>query len=167
MYFCDHLLKSDLGGMVFGFLCGLSTMQRLSADFFLAPEENHWWSITKNLFWRFFGIIISFLGIAAAIIYLLESDGKPATCNACKALSCVPFPPWASAEDKWWYCDDCGSVSADAKFNSQSGRFEQLFIHCPGSTTVTMNLDETITQTDKGWLESNLPRFCRMNCPGI
>jgi hypothetical protein len=51
----------DLGGMAIGLLCGLSTMERLSSDFF-GMEENCW-SQTKQIVVRFLGLIISVIGI--------------------------------------------------------------------------------------------------------
>ena len=91
--------------MIFGFLCGLSTMGRVSTGFF-GPEKRGFWNTTKRNVFRYFGIIISVVGIAIASTFLLEGDGVTNPCNFCGVISCVPFPPWRSNDDKWWYCDD-------------------------------------------------------------
>uniref|UniRef100_A0A7R9WA06 rhomboid protease n=1 Tax=Pseudictyota dubia TaxID=2749911 RepID=A0A7R9WA06_9STRA len=152
---------THLGGMVFGFLCGLSTMERIASDFF-GVEERRCWSITKNIIARFFGIIISIVSIMAATIVLLEGDGVTSPCHTCNTLSCVPFPPWSEKDDKWWYCDDCGDVTADAKIDPTTGAFNQLDLKCPDGQRATFDLD--VPQTDKAWLEGHLPKFCRQHC---
>ena len=44
----------------------------------------------------------------------MEGDGANTPCKSCGALSCVAFPPWADYDNKWWYCDECGSATASA-----------------------------------------------------
>jgi hypothetical protein len=96
----------DLGGMVIGLLCGLSTMERLPTDFF-GMEENCW-SQAKQICVRFLGLIISVISIIITAIILLGGDGTTNPCPSCTWLSCVPFPP--AANEKWWFCDQCGAV---------------------------------------------------------
>jgi len=154
---------THLGGMVYGFLCGLSTMERVSSDFF-GVQEQKCWSTFKNIFARFFGLIVSIGCIMATTIILLEGDGVTNPCEACSALSCVPFPPWSPQDDKWWYCDDCGAVTADARVNPATGIFHQLDMTCPDGSIENIDL-EHMESKDKAWLESNLPTFCRKYCP--
>ena len=103
---------THMGGMLFGFLCGMSTMERVSHAFF-GVEEKRCWGTFKNIFARFFGLIISIAGIMAATIILLEGDGVTNPCESCSALSCISFPPWNPQDNRWWYCDDCSQVTAE------------------------------------------------------
>lgn len=95
---------THLGGMVYGFLCGLSTMQRLSSDFF--GMEDTALSRAKHFVAKFFGIIISVFALGVTLALLLNMDSSSAPCPECTWLSCVPFPPWENATNKWWYCDE-------------------------------------------------------------
>ena len=103
---------NHIGGLIFGFLCGMSTMERVSHAFF-GVEEKRCWGTFKNIFARFFGLIISIAGIMAATIILLEGDGVTNPCESCSALSCISFPPWNPQDNRWWYCDDCSQVTAE------------------------------------------------------
>lgn len=151
----------DLGGMVIGLLCGLSTMERLSSDFF-GMEENCW-SQTKQIIVRFLGLIISVIGIIIAAVILLEGDGESTPCPGCAWMSCVPFPPWESQSNKWWYCDDCGRITAEI-FHSPS---LHLQLDCPDGTNVAVGLDATSEELDREQLERDLPAYCRELCPSV
>ena len=154
-----------MGGMIFGFLCGMSTMERVSSDFF-GVEEKRCWSTFKNIFARFFGLIISIAGIMAATIILLEGDGVTNPCESCSALSCISFPPWNPQDNRWWYCDDCSQVTAEARINPATGVFHALDMTCPDGTIESIDLSD-LGSKDKAWLERNLPNFCRQNCKSI
>lgn len=150
----------DLGGMAIGLLCGLSTIERLPSDFF-GMEENCW-SQTKQIVFRFLGVIISVISIIVTAIILLEGDGQTTPCTSCTWLSCVPFPPWEGPGEKWWYCDDCGRVSAEIV---QSPSLH-LQLDCPGGTNVAVGLDSN-EAIDREELEMQLPSYCREYCPNI
>lgn len=154
------LTYTDLGGMAIGLLCGLSTMERLSSDFF-GMEENCW-SQTKQIVVRFLGLIISVISIIITAVILLEGDGESTPCPNCTWLSCVPFPPWESQSDKWWYCDDCGRVTAEI---IQSPSLH-LQLDCPDGTNVAVGLDSD-RGVDRDKLERDLPSYCREFCPNI
>lgn len=156
---------THMGGMIFGFLCGMSTMERVSSDFF-GVEEKRCWSTFKNIFARFFGLIISIAGIMAATIILLEGDGVTNPCESCSALSCISFPPWNPQDNRWWYCDDCSQVTAEARINPATGVFHALDMTCPDGTIESIDLSD-LGSKDKAWLERNLPNFCRKNCNSI
>eukprot|EP00934_Nitzschia_sp_Nitz4_P009378 Nitzschia sp. Nitz4//scaffold3_size479765//314738//316522//NITZ4_000130-RA/size479765-snap-gene-1.411-mRNA-1//-1//CDS//3329550848//9368//frame0 len=149
---------THLGGMAFGLLCGLSTMERLPSDFF-GMEENCW-SRAKQLSVRFLGLVVSVIGIIIAAIILLEGDGTTTPCPGCKFLSCVPFPPWESHSEKWWYCDDCGTVSAEIV----SSPSLHLQMDCPDGTNVAIGLEDG-AELDTAALEEELPSYCREYCP--
>lgn len=144
--------------MVYGFLCGLSAIERVSTDFF--GEEEGWFTRSKHFFFRFFGIIVSFVAILLTLIFLLQGDGETTPCPSCTWLSCVPFPPWTEDDGKWWYCDDCGRVTA----NIITRPYLHLEIDCPSGSIAEVNL--TSTTLDRAYLERQLPSYCREFCLG-
>ena len=146
----------DLGGMVFGLLCGLSTMERLSGDFF--GMEESCFARTKHVLVRFLGLIISIVLIVITLIILLQGDGETAPCPNCQWLSCVPFPPGKDTE-KWWYCDDCGRVTAEI----MDAPTLHLLLDCPQGTSVAVGLETEQVNREK--LEAELPSYCREYCP--
>ena len=102
---------THFGGMILGFLCGLSTIQLVSPRFF--GDEHHYFYCVKLLFFRSFGLIVSMTGIIASSIVLFAGDGKTNPCSTCTYMSCIAFPPWTDKNDKWWYCDDCIQATAE------------------------------------------------------
>ena len=151
-----------LGGMFYGFLCGMSTMQRLNTNFFGLDEEACT-KRAKHFFMRFFGIIVSMVTLTATLIVLLQGDGETNPCPNCTWLSCVPFPPWRDATHKWWYCDECGRVTADLVSEPEL----HLDLHCPESDTiVSVNLTD-MGDVTRSTLQKNLPTFCRYYCLGL
>jgi len=151
---------THLGGMGIGFLCGISTMERLPSDFFGIQQD--WVTKTKQIVIRFFGLIVSIIGILVATIILLEGDGETTPCPSCSWLSCVPFPPWNDYSERWWYCDDCGRVSAEIVTQPSL----HLDLECPDGTSVDVNLDPG-TKVDKAELEQKLPAYCRDFCQEV
>lgn len=145
--------------MAYGFLCGLSTMDRLSSDFF--GMEESFLTQLKNFLARFFGLIISFFSIIITLVILLQSDGDNITtpCPNCAWLSCVPFPPWEDENNKWWYCDSCNRVSAEIVTQPNL----HLAIDCPSGSVAEVDLSNH-TRVDRDSLQKNLPTFCRAAC---
>jgi membrane associated rhomboid family serine protease len=149
---------THLGGMVFGFLCGLSTMERLSSDFF--GMEQSCCMKTKQIIVRFFGVIVSVIGILIATIILMEGDGQYTPCPSCTWLSCVPFPPWQGAANKWWYCDDCERVTANIIQEPNL----HLELICPDGTSVAVGIETEFSAIDRNQLIKELPSYCREYC---
>lgn len=144
--------------MAIGFLCGISTMERLSTDFFGIDQTC--WSRTKQVVIRFFGLIISIIGIMVAAIILLQGDGETTPCPECTWLSCVPFPPWNAYDDRWWYCDDCGRMTAEIVQTPSL----HLAMNCPDGSSVPVEIDADF---DRNELERKLPDYCREYCPEV
>jgi hypothetical protein len=149
---------TDLGGMIYGFLCGVSTMERLSRDFF--GIETTCVAKSKQIVIRFFGLIISVIGIIVTTIILLNGDGQTNPCAACTWMSCISFPPWNDYSNRWWYCDDCGLVKADIITNPSP----HLDIACPDGTSVPVEISAAY---DRHQLERELPTYCREYCPDV
>jgi hypothetical protein len=149
--------RSDLGGMIYGFLCGLSTIERLSADFFGIDDD--FMSRAKQLLMRYLGLLVAFVAIISTLIVLLKGDGVTTPCPKCTYLSCVPFPPWEDESQKWWYCDDCGRVTADIVIEPTP----HLDMFCPGGPLANVYL--TVEEiNDRVQLKKNLAGLCRTYC---
>lgn len=156
---------THLGGMVYGFLCGLSTMERLPLAFFGVPTNccSHF----RNIMVRLSGLILSIILIMLTTGLLVDDfDISKNPCTNCRYVSCVPFPPWAEDSEKWWYCDDCGGVTADAKRNPTTGYFESMDLNCPNGDVVMLDL-EGDEIADENWLVKQLPTFCRDECDDL
>ena len=148
----------DLGGMIYGFLCGLSTIERLSSDFF-GLDNDALMTRAKQMFIRSLGLLLTFVSILATLIVLLKGDGISTPCPSCTWLSCVPFPPWESANDKWWYCDDCNRVSADIIPEPTL----HLQLYCPSGSSAIVDLQQEGTY-DRFEIKQNLATYCRQHC---
>jgi membrane associated rhomboid family serine protease len=155
---------THLGGMVYGFLCGLSTMERLSAGFFGVRQDicTH----VKDLFVRFFGIFICVASIMATTVLLIESRAQTSPCTGCRYLSCLPMPPWKGDLDKWWYCDDCAMTEAEARKDQTTQLFDQITLTCPNKGISVVDLSDSPV-ADKAFLSKNLPLYCREHCENV
>ena len=164
---CKHRTKIDLGGMIFGFMCGTSTMHRISTTMFEAEKRMTLWTTFKQHFSRYFGIILTSAIMIASFVLLMQGNGESIPCESCRAISCVEFPPWADENNKWWYCDDCYLVAADARKNvnastASTDLFDQVTVTCPYGDVFTLDIDDR----SKEWMENQLPNWCRSHCPG-
>ena len=155
---------THLGGMVYGFLIGLSKLERLSKAFF--GVQKGLMSKVQNGLVRFFGTILSIVFIIITFVVLIRSDGKRTPCQGCRYVSCVPFPFWAEYEDKWWYCDDCDLVTADAVQNTQTNFYSSMNMTCPDGEVTFIELAEDAI-SDQAFLRKQLPEFCRANCENL
>uniref|UniRef100_A0A6V2QST7 rhomboid protease n=2 Tax=Ditylum brightwellii TaxID=49249 RepID=A0A6V2QST7_9STRA len=155
---------THMGGMLYGFLCGLSTMERLSSDFFGIPTN----LVTRlrNVLCRFMGLILSVVLIMVTTALLVESDGMTSPCPNCRYASCVKFPPWNADDNKWWYCDDCTTVTASLPTSESTGFIESITLTCPDGALEFIDLsDEEIT--DREFLSRQLPNYCREYCSNL
>lgn len=150
--------STDLGGMAYGILCGMCTIQRLSADFFGVTDEG-WKAQAKQIVTRFFGIIISLVSIVTTLVVLFQGDPSKSPCPECTWLSCVPFPPWGKYDEKWWYCDECGRVTADVVSKPSL----HLEVDCPSGVIAYIDLNES--DYDRNRVQKKLPQYCRVYCP--
>jgi len=160
----------DLGGMIFGFMWGTSTMHRISTDMFESHpnRSNSIRTTIQRHFSKYFGIILTSTLMLTAFIVLMQGDGYSTPCKACSAISCVAFPPWADENSKWWYCDGCTEISADVRINSSTNEFDQLTLYCPYGDIFTLDIDDGMAGgKEKKWLENQLPKWCRSHCVGI
>jgi hypothetical protein len=76
----------------------------------------------------------------------------------------VPFSPWAREDKKWWYCDDCSQVTADAKLDPSG--YYSFSITYPNGEIEDIDLSDQLA-TDRQWIQSQLSILCRKNCDQV
>jgi membrane associated rhomboid family serine protease len=178
---------THLGGLMYGFLCGLSTIDRLKASFF--GVSNTTLTMIRNNLISFSGLILSIVLILTTTVLLIQSDGETSPCSSCRYISCVPFPPWSESKfgilsfillvkksslsvrlshvDKFWYCDDCDQVTADARKNDpMSLFFDEMDLTCPDGTLETVDISSQRLE-ESSEIRSNLANYCRQYCDDI
>lgn len=153
---------THLGGMVYGFLCGLSTIHIISPRFF--GDDSHRCHKCKLFSFRSIGLLVCITGIIASSFVLFSGDGETNPCTTCTKLSCVTFPPWADNENKWWYCDNCGLATANGTLDMETGKFVGLNLNCPDGTAQIVGIDDSLANADEAGLEVMLPMLCREYC---
>jgi hypothetical protein len=150
-----------MGGMIYGFLCGLSTLSYLSRTFF--GVSTGFWVKTRMTIVRLLGIIISLSAILVTFGVLLNG-GENVKCSPCRFISCVPFPFWTARDNKWWYCDDCASrASAEVLFSSSTDTM--ITMTCPNNATTSFSLGYAVNNGDA--VSPQLPKLCRIHCEDI
>jgi hypothetical protein len=149
---------THLGGMIYGFLCGLSTIQLVSPRFFGNSGNKR-----KLFLFRSVGLFVCMAGIIVSSAVLFSGDGLTNPCVSCTYMSCVSFPPWEGKNEKWWYCDECSRASAEGTVDTSTGKFIQLSISCPNGSTETVGVDDLWPQDELG-LQEILPMLCREHC---
>lgn len=155
---------THLGGFMYGFCCGISTIERLAVGFFGINADKC--SRLGSTVMRFFGLIISIIAIMVTTVVLVQSDGVTSPCHGCRYISCVPFP--FKAEEKWWYCDDCDVVAADLfrKSDGEDGLIEQINLYCPnGEVEEILIAGDGVYETEV--LQRALPTYCRAHCEEV
>lgn len=150
---------THMGGFLYGLCCGLSTIEQLAVGFFGLTSGKL--SRFRNTFVRFFGLIFSVVAIMVSTVLLVQSDGSTSPCNACRYVSCIPFP---FGEDKWWYCDDCDFVTADLfQATNGSGLYEVVELTCPDGNLTEIAIHEE-GYTEREDVRRELPSYCRQHC---
>eukprot|EP00550_Attheya_septentrionalis_P000154 CAMPEP_0198288292 /NCGR_PEP_ID=MMETSP1449-20131203/6839_1 /TAXON_ID=420275 /ORGANISM="Attheya septentrionalis, Strain CCMP2084" /LENGTH=600 /DNA_ID=CAMNT_0043986405 /DNA_START=279 /DNA_END=2081 /DNA_ORIENTATION=+ len=155
---------THLGGMLYGLLCGFSTLERMPLNFFGVNQD--YMAQTRNLCIRFGGLIMCALLILLTTLLLAASDGYTTPCSGCRYASCAPFPPFAAEDKKWWYCDDCHQISALPNLNIQTGFYDSLSLTCPDGDVVEIDLLGRQISKEKD-IQKKMTGFCRSNCDDV
>ncbi len=154
---------THVGGGLYGFLCGFSTLERLGLGFFGIATGKC--ATLRNHLVKFLGFIVSVVLIMITTIVLSHSNGVNSPCPKCRYISCIPFPPGNA--NKWWNCDDCGSVTADAFKASATAQYYNLVdLTCPNGQVVDINVLADMI-SDINVIQSNLPTYCRKHCADV
>ena len=65
---------------------------------------------------------------------------------------------------KWWYCDDCSKITADAKLDDSG--YYSLSMTCPDGQIEDIDLSSQLV-TDRQWIRKQLPGMCRKHCDQV
>jgi len=155
---------NHLGGMIFGFLVGLSIMKKISSGFF--GERKGFVEHLRSVFVRFFGLIICVIAIMISLIVLAESKGTTISCDSCQYFSCVPFPPWKPKSERWWNCDDCGLSTATVVKSLLGTEKTFLLLTCPDKQVEIVDISEEDI-LDVETVSMRLPSYCLNYCENI
>lgn len=151
---------THLGGMIYGFLCGLSTIKLVSPRFFGGSCHK-----CKRVLYRSFGVLVCVACLIASSVVLFSGDGVTNPCPSCTKISCVTMPPWADSESKWWYCDNCDVATANGTLDSATEKFVELNITCPDKSFQVLNTpNDSWSNANQAELEEMLPTLCRQHC---
>uniref|UniRef100_A0A7S3L8V8 rhomboid protease n=1 Tax=Amphora coffeiformis TaxID=265554 RepID=A0A7S3L8V8_9STRA len=157
---------THLGGGLYGFCCGLSTIEAAVIGFF--GYKATYCDQIRSFLIRFFGLIASVIFIMLTTAWLASSEPGENPCPGCRYFSCVPFPWWSS--DKWWQCDDCDSVTANLISNSGSEFYSRINLTCPNNETEIIDVSGSMIPATAESLEemaSKLPGYCRDYCSEV
>lgn len=152
---------THLGGLVYGILCGFSTIEPLPVGFFGVHATP--WGKVRKVTRRYGGLILSVILIIATIAILATMNVNEPPCNWCRYISCIPFP--FHVQDKWWYCDDCDSVTATLYKNNYSDSvYDMIDLVCPDGQIEEIQVGDK-NYSDREVIRSQLPTYCREYCP--
>ena len=152
---------AHMGGLVYGFLLGLTILKRLPLSFFgKASGINHKMRI---LFLRAFGAATAAFLIIMSAALLDRSDGITSPCFNCRYISCIPFP--IRNDKKWWNCDGCDAVAADVYFDERGDDYYgKVDVFCPnGGGIATVDIYD-LKSTTGNEIIGNLPGYCQEYC---
>jgi hypothetical protein len=94
---------------------------------------------------------------------ILATNKGVTPCSACRYISCVPFPFFV--EDKWWYCDDCDSVTANLyKAKANDTAYNMVELTCPNGALETIPINVTQFSFSRDAIVKELPTYCRDFC---
>jgi hypothetical protein len=149
-----------LGGLVFGMLIGIASLQRVEFGFF---------GFKKSCFQKFltfirktWGIIVTLCLLVFSTVWLFEfSDGYTTVCHGCRYVNCVSMPFWYDINDRWWHCDDCMSTYGTANYLENRGYYE-VELTCPSGKEVLVTPTNPVFTLDE--LNAVLPSYCREFC---
>ena len=152
---------THLGGLMYGFFCGLSTIESAVVGFF--GYKATCCDNVRSFLIRFFGLIASVVFIMMSTAWLASSEVGENPCPNCRYFSCIPFPWWD--EDKWWHCDDCDRVTADL-YRSGTDFYDSISLTCPNKEVQFIDVSgDGIATSDE--MRTSLPDYCRDFCTEV
>ena len=149
-----------MGGFFYGALCGFAIIERISLK--KKPRKENKLAIRLRMTRTIISCLSILLALKISSLYLLTGDGVTSPCSICRYTSCVSFPPWNDENDKWWYCDNCGTSTANVQ-KSDEGYYELLLLNCPDDTQVGIDVSSYYTDSESE-IQNMLPFLCRANC---
>ena len=149
-----------LGGLVFGMLFGIASLQRVEFGFF---------GFKKSCFQKFltfirktWGLLVTLCLLVFSTVWLFEfSDGYTTVCHGCRYVNCVSMPFWYDINDRWWHCDDCMTTFGTASYLDGRGYYE-VDMTCPSGKEVLVTPANPVYTLKE--LNEILPSYCREWC---
>jgi membrane associated rhomboid family serine protease len=154
---------THLGGLMYGFCCGLSTIEAAVVGFF--GYKASCCDQARSSIIRFFGLIASVVFIMLTTAWLASSEVGENPCPNCRYFSCIPFPWWS--EDKWWHCDDCDRVTADLyRVDAAPTFYDSISLTCPNDEVEFVDVSaDQLSSADE--MRDKLPSYCRDFCSEV
>jgi membrane associated rhomboid family serine protease len=158
---------AHLGGMVYGFLFSLSSLTQLPLGFVDQAQQRvsglRSCQKVRMFTLRFLGTICAMVLLVISSVLISQSNGLYSPCLPCRYISCVPFPFWVSEDKRWWNCDVCDGVYADAYRWSGSPIINKLQMHCPQGFTKDVDIS-SLMYRDFDAVDEDLELICRREC---
>jgi hypothetical protein len=150
---------SHVGGLLYGALCALSTIEPLAVGFFGVHTST--WSKVRTIAIKYGGLIVSLVLILVSTMTLATMpDPTESPCSGCRYISCIPMPPFK--DDKWWYCDDCDFVTA-VDLTKQGTIYSGINLTCPNDEILAIDISSDAL-SDRNDVGRRLPTYCRDHC---
>jgi hypothetical protein len=154
---------AHLGGFLTGVLMGFSMLvqKRYNAMGIEKMKTN------KQLLLQAFAITIIPVAYASLLLCLYLQIDVATSCQWCQYISCVPMPPGAAVQERWWDCGPCSLVNLELTNITQEGAYT---ISCPSDKLHWVSAAQAqksaltvqaISQNNKLALES-----CKVFCLG-
>jgi hypothetical protein len=158
---------AHLGGMAYGFLFSLSFLTQLPLGFVDPAQQRapmiRFCQKVQIVTLRFFGTICVTVLLIVSSVLISESNGLYSPCLPCRYMSCVPFPFWVSEDKRWWNCDVCDGVYAQAYQWKGSTIINNLQMHCPQGYTKEIDISGLLYR-DFDAVDEDLEIICRREC---
>ena len=152
---------THLGGLIFGFLCGLCLMDPMIFD--SQKPRQVFCFMDKISRFQMISSITSIAILVACITLLYMGDGVNSPCPSCKVLSCVPFPWWGSK--KWYTCDydNCNKAVVQGVTLNGNGDITSVDMTCPNreQKIYYVNMSTVVIDT---WVQDSYVNICRKVC---
>lgn len=153
---------THLGGLLYGFCCGLSTIESAVIGFF--GYKATFCDQLRSMLIRFFGLIASVIFIMLTTAWLASSEVGQNPCPNCRYFSCIPFPWWS--DSKWWHCDDCDRVVAQLYRRNGADFYDSISLTCPNREVEFIDVaKDAIGTSDE--MKTKLPDYCRDFCAEV
>jgi membrane associated rhomboid family serine protease len=158
---------AHLGGMAYGFLLSLSSLTQLPLGFVDQAQQRapvlRFCQNVRIFTLRSLGTICVMVLLMISTVLISQSNGFYSPCLPCRYLSCIPFPFWVSEDKRWWNCDMCDGVFAQAYQWSGSPIISDLELYCPQGYTKNIDISDFMYRTFDT-VDEDLEIICKREC---
>jgi hypothetical protein len=131
---------AHLGGFLTGVLMGFSMLvqKRYNAMGIEKMKTN------KQLLLQAFAITIIPVAYVSLLLCLYLQIDVAKSCQWCQYISCVPMPPGATVQDRWWDCGPCSLINLELTNITQDGAYT---ISCPSDKLLRVSAEQAQKST--------------------